>query len=270
MRNQLVVIAMVVVGCATPPPETLPPASASDCTGGPAGPITAVDVAIAIDASSSTRFPSQTDVDHDGKTGRYTGGVVTDRDDSLLVAQIAEIRSLVQSATPYGARFSIVTYSGPKNLPVGLPVYAIVRSELTADPAQIDHGLGLALAGGSNGTSDFTGAMRRALQTLLDAPPERPETRRFIFLLSDSPHPILPQPYPLVKYPNNDPRMKSAAIRAIEAGVRIHTFALGDAAKAESPNALTRIAGATGGRYYPVERPDRLHCDLFAALAPAP
>ncbi len=272
MRSTIVFIAVVLAGCANPAPslQSLPVASVSDCGGTAVDQIEALDVAIAIDSSSSTRLPSDADVDGDGNIGRLVNSVVTDTDDSLLAAQVAEVRSLVRAAAPLGVRFSIVTYSGPYDFPVGLPVYAIVQSELTADVAELENGLDSALKRGSGGTTDFAGAMRRALQTLIDTPPESPSTRRLILFLSDSPHPVLPQPYPLVRYPNHDPRMRSAAIRAIQTRVQIHTFALGAAVHADSPNALTRIAGATGGTYFPIERTDRLHCDLFAALAASP
>lgn len=268
MRIPRLLIAIALAGCASPAPslQSLRLGGVSECGGVPLGEIGAVHVAIAIDASSSTRRPSQADINGDGEIGRIDRSQASDPGDSVLAAQVAAVRSLVRAVTPIGVRLSVVSYSGPTQYPVGLPIKAIVRAELTANTVELDRGLDLVLRGGSGGTSNFAGGIRRALQTLIDAPTRSANTRHLIFFLSDSAHPILPQPSPLVQYPKRDPQMKIAATRAIEEGVRIHTFALGDAVEADVPNALTRIAGATGGLYHTVERADRLHCDLIAAL----
>lgn len=266
MRSLRFLIAIALAGCASPPPslQSLRLADVSECGGALDSEFGEVNVAIAIDASSSTRLPSHGDIDGDG---RIAQSALPDLSDSVLSAQVAAVQSLVRAVTPSGARLSLVSYSGPTVFPNGLPVEAIVRSELTADPIELENGLDLVLRRGSGGTSNFSGGIQRALQTLIDAPPDSVDTRRYIFFLSDSADPIIPQPHPLVQFPRRDPKMRIAALRAIRAGVRIHTFALGDAANADAPNALTRIAGATGGVYHAVERADRLHCDLLAALA---
>jgi hypothetical protein len=267
MRRFRFLIALVVAGCANPGPslQSLRLGTVSEC-GSPIGEIGVVDIAIVIDASSSTRMPSHADIDGDGEIGRFERSEVTDPSDSILAAQVAAVRSLVRATTPHGARLSLVSYSGPTDYEDSRAGAAVVRSAVATSPAQLDQGLELVLERGSRGTSDFSAGMRRALQTLAEAPPHSQATRRVIFFLSDSADPILPQPYPLVPFPKRDSQMKTAAIRAIEAGVRIHTFALGNAVGAQAPNALTRIAGATGGVHHAVERADRLHCDLLAAL----
>ena len=68
------------------------------------------------------------------------------------------------------------------------------------------------------------------------------------------------------RYLRRDRQMKTAAKRAIDLRVVIHTFGLGAAALDEPPTTLTRIAGATGGSYTAVLDPNRLYCHLLKAL----
>ena len=93
-----------------------------------------------------------------------------------------------------------------------------------------------------------------------------------VFLLSDSATPLvlgadpLNQPRLHAGMKRSEPRMKLAALRALDAEAPVHTFALGEATSSDVPHALTRIAGATGGRFSAVEDPSRLHCHLRDAL----
>jgi hypothetical protein len=61
--------------------------------------------------------------------------------------------------------------------------------------------------------------------------------------------------------------MAIAAKRAIRSRVVINTFGFGEAADADPPHMLSRIARATGGRYRAVKDPTELHCELMSALA---
>lgn len=275
MWSFILLIAIALGGCANSTPSLLdlPLRKASECGDDATEHLGSVDVAIAIDASRSTRFPSAADIDGDGEIGRVYQTVVTDREDSLLAAQVAAVRSLVRAATPLGSRFSIVTYAGQTgNMSVQRTHHvarrhAVIQSDLTADPVELEIALARVLADGSAGGSDFAAGMRRALETLEETPPERTGTRRFILFLSNSTYPVLPQPYPLVRFPEKDHLIKVLAIRAIRAGIWIDTFGLGEAVDKPTPNTLTRIAGATGGVYTGVRDAGRLHCDLLAALA---
>ena len=60
--------------------------------------------------------------------------------------------------------------------------------------------------------------------------------------------------------------MRIQAIRAIKAGVAFDTFAIGQAASAATPHTLTHIASATGGSFYSVPDPTKIHCTLLEAL----
>jgi len=97
-----------------------------------------------------------------------------------------------------------------------------------------------------------------------------------VLLLADSPTPILPGPTQyLYRTPEGDPHgpvvrtdphMAVAAKRAIRSHVVINTFGLGEAADANLPHTLSRVAGATGGKFHAVKDPTVLHCKLMSAL----
>ena len=94
----------------------------------------------------------------------------------------------------------------------------------------------------------------------------------------DSAAPVLPGPTqylyrtqegtPHGSFVRTDPHMAIAAKRAIRSQVVINTFGLGEAADAGPPHMLSRVAGATGGRYRAVKDPTELHCKLMSALVP--
>ena len=241
-----------------------------------------LDVAIAIDTSGSTADPSGADIDGDGAVGELRGGEMTDRADSLLAAQVAGIKSLVADGGLLDLRFSIVSFSGKDRFddPVSAERFpdAILRTELTSDSRELEASLDRVLKSGSRGTSNFAAAMRRSLESLDVGWGRAPADgrRRVVFLLADSPTPILPGPTqyiyrtpegdphgPVVR---TDPHMAVAAKRAIRAHVVINTFGLGEAADADPPHILSRVAGATGGRYRAVKDPTVLHCKPMSAL----
>jgi hypothetical protein len=85
-----------------------------------------------------------------------------------------------------------------------------------------------------------------------------------VLFLSDSWTPVRHAPSRAIA--RTDARMKIEAQRAIDAGVRFDTFAIGPAAAAAPPHALEQIAGATGGTYRVVADPDALYCALLTSL----
>jgi hypothetical protein len=280
----LAVISLVSCAPAQPRLEALPTRSLDGC--GPRGPevTQGLDVAIAIDTSGSTADPSGSDIDGDGIVGEFRDGVMTDRADSLLAAQVAGIKSVVADSGLRDLRVSIVSFSGKDRFddPASAERFpdAILRGALTSDTRELEIALDRVLEGGSRGTSNFAAAMRRSLEALGVGWSRAPDDgrRRVVLLLADSPAPVLPGPTqylyrtpegdphgPIVR---TDPHMAVAARRAIRSQVVFKTFGLGEAADADPPHMLSLVAGATGGRYRAVKDPTELHCNLMSALMP--
>ena len=286
MRWAPMLVAISLVGCAPAQPglDALPTRSLDECNLGGFKVTQGLDVAIAIDTSGSTADPSGADIDRDGTVGEFRDGVMTDRADSLLAAQVAGIKSVVADSGLHDLRFSIISFSGKDRFddPVSAERFpdAILRGELTSDSRELEAALDRVLKGGSRGTSNFAAAMRRSLESLDVGWSRAPADgrRRVVLLLADSPAPVLPGPTQyfyrtLVGNPNGpfvrtDPHMAVAAKRAIRSHVVINTFGLGEAADADPPHMLSRVAGATGGRYRAVKDPTVLHCKLLSALVP--
>jgi len=233
----------------------------------------ALDVAIAIDTSRSTADPSGSDVNANGRVGARVASRETDPGDSLLAAQIAAVRSLLGASAGLDVRFAIVTFSGsyqptpPRRLKhIVLDSEARIRSGLTRDLEALERVLGEVLARQSNGYTSFSAGMKRSIQTLTaDAAATRAARRRVLFI-SDSPTPLGIRGNENVD--RFDLRMQDAAYAALGAGISFSTFAIGPAARSEPPHALSRIAGATGGRFHQASDPTALACQLITSLAP--
>ncbi len=286
MRIAALLAALSLVACASRVwIGELPRRSLEECGVEAADQTRGLDVVVMIDVSTSTSLPSGADIDGDGKIGEFRHGSNTDPGDSLLAAQVGSIRSLFSEIRTRDLRIGIITYAGRTRfsdpLTVGFEREAFVRSPLSETDWILDEVLHDILLGGSNGTSNFAAGMQRALDTLEDGLLPGEARGRLVLFLSDSPTPI--RPGPTVHYyrvpgnnpnPNgvtirNDPYIALAAKRAIRHDVAFHTFGLGEAADAEQPHILSRVAGATGGRFWAVEDPTRLHCNLVSALTEA-
>lgn len=233
--------------------------------------IRAADVAIAIDRSRSTREPTGLDLDGDGVVGEFRRSVYTDRDDSLLAAEIAAIGRLVDVARLGDMRFAVISYSGRDRFPLEDSVTqwvdredARLEAELTGDVAELDAALARIARRGSNGASSFAPAMRLALQSLRSDASDPPTRRRLVLFLSDSPTPVRYAPEQRIA--RDDPRMEIQARRAIATGVSFHSFAIGPAAADDPPHILASIAGATGGLFRAVPDPRNLYCEILGAL----
>jgi hypothetical protein len=284
MRWAPTLAAMWLVGCAAAQPglDAMPVRSLDECNLRGLEVTRGLDVAIAIDTSGSTAAPSGSDIDGDGTIGKFRGDTMTDRGDSLLAAQVAGIKSVISEVSLRDLRLSILSFSGKDRFddpasPERFPD-AILRAELTSDSQELEAALDRVLKGGSRGTANFAAALRRSLNVLgvgwRRAPAD--ERRRVVFLLADSSAPVRPGPtqyfyrtldrVPHGPVVHTDPQMAIAAKRAIRSHVVINTFGLGGAAGADPPHALSRVAGATGGRYRAVKDPARLHCYLISAL----
>jgi len=272
-------------GCASSQPalEELPARSLDTCAAAAFELAQGLDVAIAIDTSDSSGDPSGQDIDGNGVVGEFRRTEITDRADTLLAAQVAGVKSLVADARLSDLRLSIVSFSGKYRFddPVSADLRPAVlhHPALTDDERELEEALGRVLARGSRGTTDLSAALRRSIDALNVREEQDPPRQRVVLVMSNSPGPILPGPTvylywsrldgnPNGPYVRFDPRLATQAKRAIQSQVVVNTLGLGAAAEADTPHTLSRVAGATGGRYQAVKDPTRLHCDLMSSLVP--
>jgi hypothetical protein len=271
---------IAIAGCVGPDPDPriafhadalLGHDPAGSCPGPRPIEILAADVAIVIDRSGSTREPIGIDVDDDGNVGRYEASQYTDRDDSLLAAELAAVEALVPVVRLGGLRFAILSYSGRDDFPVEDSVTQRVDREdarleaaLTDDTAELEAALSRVAQRGSNGASSFAPAMKLAVRTLRAGDDGGPVRRRRVLFLADTPTPVRYAPMERIAY--DDARMEVEAARAIAAGISFHSFGIGHKIEGASSQALAQIAGATGGNYRAVPDPRNLYCQMLAAL----
>ena len=281
MRAQIA--ALVLLGCvsrAAPPPQPviaeLPRRPLSECDRIQVRDVGPLDVAILLDISLSTAAASGADIDRDGRIGRARGrgraaSESTDPGDSILAAQVAGARSLVHHLRDLDVRFAVIAFSevSPPEAEDTARAGASRRSSdafaatvPTQDAAEIDAALGRVLEAGSAGGVRFAGGMLLANRVLTEAADLQRDARLVALMVSDSARPLLTHPEVSVV----DPAMKSAAVEAIRALIRFHTFGLNEAAGTQTPHALSRIAGATGGSFAAVADATLLHCHMLRAL----
>ena len=247
------------------------PLAAPSCPAGWPAALAPADVVIALDTSRSTRNPTGVDIDGDGQVGEFRGSAWTDRDDSVLAAQVEAVRRLLQLARGNNVRFAIVAYSGRKDFVLEDSVTAhvdrhdaAIEAGLTSDLVGLEQQLSRLLRRGSSGYSSFAPPMKLALRVLQHPPDGNRAERGRILFLSDSHEPM--RNAPGGHYSWQDRRMRTEAMRAARVGITFDTFAIGPAADAATPHTLTHMAGATGGSFYAVPDPTQIHCSLLTAL----
>ena len=229
-----------------------------------------LDVAMVIDTSMSTLKPTGSDIDGDGVLGVLREGVVTDRDDTRLGAQVAGLRALLSAVDGADVRFALITYSGAIRAPIHpysrvvKADHARLRAPLGSPPEVIEAELEAAFARGGAGTSDFYAGMHRASRALIEAKPTTESRRRLVLFISDSGGPVIRQPDGTVQW--SDPHLEFAMHHAREHGITFNTFGLSAKSGRWRFDPLGRIAIATGGTYHMVEDPHALYCHLANAL----
>jgi hypothetical protein len=231
---------------------------------------TRFDVVFVIDTSKSTEDASNADIDGDGEVGRGRsdeGGEFTNSDpgDSILAAEIAAARELLHDLHPERTRVGIVAFSGTPPRPfewiIPRSPSAVTIQPLALDHAAADAALDRIASQVPEGSTDIAAGIHRALTefeaTREDAPAEFAR-RRFVLFFTDG-YPTLPFG-PDAKAKNLAAVLEATA-RARDAGVRIHTFAIGPRAL-DSPTAVVEMAERTGGAFTPVRHP----ADLVEAV----
>lgn len=224
------------------------------------------DIVFVIDTSESTASPSGADIDGDGEIGRPRGGPLggvfgkilpiplTDRDDTVLAAEIAAARALLSQLDPRTTRVGVVAFSGD-NDPMTPDAYTLVR--LSTNYETVRKGLRELFELGPDGMTNMVAGVNRAIAELLGTQSayseKREGARRIIIFLTDG--------LPTLPFEQSRRLNARAAIerakRAKRAKIRIDTFAIGEEALDE-PISAVEMARVTGGIFTPVRDPRNL------------
>jgi hypothetical protein len=233
-----------------------------------------IDIAIVIDTSRSTIAPSGADIDQDGEIGSapppHAGNPVvpasTDAQDSILAAEVAAARRVVQTFAPGTARIAVVTFS---SLRAKFDFFfnrkaAVTVSELSDDFDDIHDALDGIAGTEPEGGTNMAAALDLAVSVLRES--STPSANRAILFFTDG-QPTHPHgPWRNVE---NAVMTFEAVQRAMSDGIRIHSVGIGPEAL-ESPLVLVEMAIATGGSFTPVRDPSDLVSAMGALQQVAP
>lgn len=238
---------------------------------------TAFEVIVVIDVSGSTEYPSGIDVNGDGVLGETQRSPIssqpdtanTDPADSVLGAEIAAAKALLDGLDPARVHVGVVSFSGEVD-PItqrrlGRGDDALLEQALTPDYAAVRRSLEAVLLRGPNGGTNMQAGVKLALRELAGLPGAvsrpRPQAKKVILFLTDG-KPSLP--FGLANVEDKEDMLAAidAAQLAKVAGVMMNVYGLGPSA-IDYPVAATEMAKATGGLYTPVRRPG----DIVALLS---
>jgi hypothetical protein len=227
------------------------------------------DVILVIDTSRSTQDPAGTDVDGDGVIGESKlGGIgallgagLTDPGDSILAAEVAAARQVLQGLDPRSTRVGLVAFSGEAVSSGGRysrrrPAHTL--EGLTPDYPAIERALDDLLATDPEGQTHMAAGIDQAIIELKGLrgsySKTDKESEKVVFFFTDG-QPTLP--YGPDAEADNVRAVLRAANRANRAQIRIHSFAIGPEAL-EGPIAAVEMAGRTRGYFTPVRNPGDL------------
>ncbi len=239
------------------------------------------DVMLALDVSQSTRTASGVDVDGDGVVGvnprlellppgAYPDDVYsTDPEDTILHAEVAAARALLDSLDRRRIRIGLLTFAGEVDRRSGErraldQQDAWLEVPLTDDFDRVRRALDAVLARGPRGATNFAAGVRLAIVELAGLPGHesapRRGTKKVVLFLTDG----VPT-FPIGKGAISDEGDVEAAIDASrlaqQAGITVNTYAIGPGALTY-PLAATEMARVTLGTYTPVQNPG----DIIALL----
>jgi hypothetical protein len=234
----------------------------------PLGEYRRLDVVLVLDVSDSTREPSGADVNGNGVVGAHRGGGVgaflglgsSDPGDSILAAEVAAARRLIERLDPRSTRIALVTFSGeppPEGIVLGrgpMPP-AVTEVPLTSEYRDVQRGLDRILERGPYGMTHMAAGVDQATVELLGLrgafSTRDPESDKVVLFLTDG-RPTLP--YGIQFEQGNTRAVLRAADRARKGGVRVFTFGIGEDALS-GPLGIVRLADITGGTFTPVRDP---------------
>jgi hypothetical protein len=210
------------------------------------------ELIVAIDVSKSTGLPSGVDVNTNGRIGRTLRSIrdplrppnprrrCSDLGDTVLAAEIAGARYLIDHLDPKRTRVGIVTFSG------GARVIAPLESSREEIGAALDE---IAANTIPSGTTNIAAALRTATRAVLDGEPiPGAEPHRSLILLSDG----TPEGYKPIE--ENVAEIVEAALETAEMGVRIHAFAIGVEIM-EGTDVYGSISAQSGGHFVAIQKP---------------
>ena len=223
------------------------------------------DVMIVLDVSLSTGESTGVDVNGNGVVGAsglqglFRG---MDAGDSILAAEVAAARKLLGSLDPRIARVGLASFAGGAPETGGMIVLgsrvpsALTEEPLTSDYKRVERALDGVLARGPWGNTHMAAGLDQAtiellgLRGALSEP--NPKSSKVVLFLTDG-LPTLPSEF---SFGENVNAVVRAADRARRAGIKIHSFAIGQEALS-GPIAPVEMAHRTGGEFTPVREPGR-------------
>jgi Mg-chelatase subunit ChlD len=218
------------------------------------------DVLLVIDTSASAADPSGADIDADGQVGRAWLDAqgryrTTDPGDSVLAAEVAAARQVLQELGAEDTRVGVVAFAGSDPRPLAWLFRrkppARTLQALTADTGAVERALASILETDPEGGTDMAAAIDELARAFGGPGSDAPDLRRVSLFFTDG-HPTLP--YGPEEEASNVQAVLEAADRARRAGVEVHAFGIGSDAL-ERPLALVEIAGRTAGSFTPVRHP---------------
>lgn len=227
------------------------------------------DVVIVLDTSSSTNGASGADINGNGIVG--AGGLSgifkqTDPGDSILAAEIAAAKKVLESLDPRNTRVGLVTFAGTQDTwdPYTQQLYsdnypdAITEEPLTTNYERVVKALDRVFKRGPDGMTNMTEGVRQAVKELKGfrgglSKPDRGSQKVVLFFTDGQPTAPFPQEFRR----DNVNAVLRAASQARRADVQVHTFAIGPEAL-DGPIACVQLAAYTGGYFTPVSSPGDL------------
>jgi hypothetical protein len=227
------------------------------------------DVVIVLDTSGSTNGASGADINGNGIVGASgLSGIFkqTDPGDSILAAEVAAAKKVLESLDPRNTRVGLVTFAGTQDQwdPYTQRMYsdnvpdAITEEPLTTNYERVSKALDRVFKRGPEGATNMTEGVRQAVKELKGfrgglSKPDRGSQKVVLFFTDGQPT----APYPQDFKRENVNSVLRAASQARRADVQVHTFAIGPEAN-EGPLACVQLAAYTGGYFQPVMSPGDL------------
>lgn len=227
------------------------------------GELTTFDIAVVLDTSGSTNEATGVDVNGNGvvgenRFGSLFGRAPTDPGDSILAAEVAAARALMQNLDPRTSRIALITFAGEAPDQYGKapePAYTLVG--LTSDFPKIETALDEILDEGPDGATWMSAGVDEAvielggLKGAISQP--NPKSEKIIVFLTDG-VPTLPV---MGNDRENTRAVFRAADRARRQGIKTIVFAIGPEALTQ-PVAAVELAKRTGGVFMPIRKPGDL------------
>ena len=196
-----------------------------------------------------------------GSLGGLFGIGNFDAGDSILAAEVASARNLIESFDPRSIRVALITFAGEtRGGPYGPQHYntAVTQVPLTTDYDRFRKGLDRVLHQGPSGGTHMAAGVDQATRELLGlrgaTSVPNDDAERVVIFLTDG---IPTLPYSSGARRENNQAVLRAAKRAASKGIRIYTYGIGPKALDE-PVAIVELAGLTGGEFTPVRDPSNL------------